>query len=772
VLDLGTLVGYLDLDDQKFEGVLDKLPEKVRGSGAAMGIAGGLVAAGVGAVIGKGIALGLDLDDAQHKITAELGLTAEESGRIGAIAGKLYADNYGESIEDVNNSVASVVSGIEGMRGATEGALEKMTAKAINFSSAFEIDVGRSTQVVGQLLKTGLVKDANEGFDLLTVAMQKVPKAVREDVLDALDEYGPFFQQLGFSGEQAFAALVSGAEKGMYGIDKTGDALKEFTIRATDMSTTSVAAYEALGLNAEEMAKKVLAGGDSASEATYQIAQGLLDVEDPAKRANLAIALFGTPLEDLGTGQIPKFLDSLLHANDALGTTAGAADKMGETLNGSASKGWETLSRTFESITGKIGGALVPILGVVADWLNDNPVALQAVAIAVGILAVAFIALSVAMWAASLTPVGLMIGAIVLAIGIFIGALILLISHWDEVIAFLSGALREFLGFVGEVWTNITTFFTEAIDNIVAWVTDNWGLLLSLLIGPIGLAIQWVVEHWGEILQGIQTGFEAVVAWLQAIPGVILGFFAGIGTWLLQTGTDLLVGLGTGIINGWAAVVAFFQAVPTTVLNLLAAAGTWLISTGGNLITGFRTGVTNMWTGFMDFLRGIPGAIGGFFGGIGSWLYNSGRDLIQGLLNGVRSLAGTIGSFFLGLLPSWIVGPFKAALGIRSPSTVFAGYGRNIAQGIVVGLDQEQAALDARMRDLVGVPSATDAEMARQAASGAYSASQGTERAGARSYLVVNGDLGYSMAEVQAASDFNLARAASLSGLDEDVPVA
>ncbi|WP_074783883.1 hypothetical protein [Arthrobacter woluwensis] len=59
--------------------------------------------------------------------------------------------------------------------------------------------------------------------------------------------------------------------------------------------------------------------------------------------------------------------------------------------------------------------------------------------------------------------------------------------------------------------------------------------------------------------------------------------------------------------------------------------------------------------------------------------------MIQGLLNGAGSLLSSIGSFFLNQLPGWIVGPFKAALGIHSPSRVFRQFGEFIVQGLAGG---------------------------------------------------------------------------------------
>jgi len=71
--------------------------------------------------------------------------------------------------------------------------------------------------------------------------------------------------------------------------------------------------------------------------------------------------------------------------------------------------------------------------------------------------------------------------------------------------------------------------------------------------------------------------------------------------------------------------------------------------------------------------------------------------MIQGLLDGAGSLLSTIGSFFLDKIPGWIQGPFKKALGISSPSKVFAGYGMNIMEGAIIGIEKKQRAIQQSM---------------------------------------------------------------------------
>lgn len=706
-LDLGTLTGYLDLDDAKYDDVLGKLPGKLEMSGAAMKLAAGAAAVGVGMALVGGISNAIELDDAKHKITAQLGLTEEESARIGGVAGKLYADAYGESVEEVNTAVQNVVSSIDGMRGASNTAIEDMTAKALNFGTAFEVDTARSTQVVGQMLKSGLVADANEGFDLLAAAMQKVPAGVREDILDAADEYGPFFSQLGISGEEAMAKLVSAADKGTYGIDKTGDAVKEFSIRATDMSSASKAAYDALGLSQEDMTRKLLAGGDEASSAFDQIVGGLRGIQDPAAQSQAALALFGTPLEDLGTGEIPTFLAGLQETTGALGEVDGTMAKVGDTLSGSASTGWKDLTRTWEQIIGTVGAGLLPILTAVLGWLNDNPAILTAVAVGVGILAAAFIALSVAMWAASLTPIGILIGVIVIGVALLIAAIVALVMNWGTVVQFLT-----------DVWGGFVGWFTGVMDGFLAW----WGSLWE------GFG-SWVSQVWSGFISWISGIWSGFVGWLMATG-------SGIASWW----NGLWSGIGSFFQGIWDGIVAWAVSTVTNFIRGWMVIWSMLSGFFSGLWSGITGGITGAWNGVLSFFGGIPGSIMGFFAGIGSWLYSAGRDLISGLLNGVKSLAGSIGSFFLNLLPGWIVGPFKAALGIASPSKVFRGYGQNIIEGIQLGLGDEQSALDRQMAGLIGAQDYSAGGALMASVAGSQTAQQApieVSLAGARVRLIV-----------------------------------
>jgi phage-related minor tail protein len=142
---LSDLMIRLSADPEGIERGLDKAKKLAAVGGAA-----------VAAALAGGALKSLDVSAANDKLAAQLGLSEAESARIGAVAGGLYANAYGEGIEDVNTAVGAVMSSMKGMRDATSDDLTAVTAKALDFASAFEVDVQRAVDVAGRLMSSGI----------------------------------------------------------------------------------------------------------------------------------------------------------------------------------------------------------------------------------------------------------------------------------------------------------------------------------------------------------------------------------------------------------------------------------------------------------------------------------------------------------------------------------------------------------------------------------------------------------------------------------------
>ncbi|MGO1050745.1 phage tail tape measure protein [Crossiella sp. CA198] len=371
--------------------------------------AAGLTAGGIGASITES----LDRAKISAKLGAQLGATAEESKRYGDLAGSMYAKGYGANFGAVATAIKTVTQDMTGLGVTGSAELEKITGKALTVAETFDQDLGGVTRAVSQLLRTGLVKDSNEAFDVITRGMQ-LGADKSGDLLDTLNEYPTQFRDLGLSGQQAMGLLTQGLQAGARDSDIVADALKEFAIRAKDGSKTTTEGFAAIGLSADKMAQTFAKGGPAAAQALDTVLDRLRAIPDPAKRSAIAVNLFGTQSEDLQ--QALYALDPSA-AVGALGEVAGAADRAGEALHGSAQSRLDTFVRGLQGafvnamgsyvipaverltqlMTTYLGpaltvagavltGTVIPALSGLAKWLGDNHEWLSIVAGVVGAL--------------------------------------------------------------------------------------------------------------------------------------------------------------------------------------------------------------------------------------------------------------------------------------------------------------------------------------------------------------------------------------------------
>jgi TP901 family phage tail tape measure protein len=560
------------------ESKLSKTWSSVKQGAMLGGAAAGLAA---GAAIMQGVAQGLESEVATDKLAAQLGATGPQAEVLGAQAGNLYKKGLGDSMETVAQALGAVKTSFAGI---ADDAIEPVTEKVLNLAKAFEIDTARAAQVAGQAVTSGLAKDATSALDLLTVSMQKVPAAVREDLLDAVDEYGPFMSAIGITGERAFGLLTKSAEKGMYGIDKTGDALKEFGIRATDMSAASKAGYDLLGMSQEKMTAELLKGGDAGAEAFDTIIAGLTNMKDPVKQSQAALALFGTPLEDLGVTEIPKFLSGLKTVPDAMGDVAGATDRLGQTLNDNAASKLEAFKRQAQgALVEQIAKAL-PYLEQLGGWIQKNSEWLTPLAIAIGVVAAAIAVATAAQWAYNLALAATGIPLIIAAILALVAVIVYLATKtqffqtiWKNVWGFMKAVGAWFAGpfaaFFVNTWNKITSSLNRAkgqlstaINTIksffVSWYNKSNEMISKIIAKGVQL-YNWFKALPGRIggslrnmFSGLWAGFRAIVnrivgAWNNLSFTVGGGSFAGVSLPSVTVSTPNLPYLADGgIVTG------------------------------------------------------------------------------------------------------------------------------------------------------------------------------------------------------------------------------
>ncbi|MFE9569236.1 phage tail tape measure protein [Streptomyces sp. NPDC006692] len=682
---------------------------------------GGLAAIGLAAaaVLTKGFMDALDQGAINGKIQAQLGSTPEDAARYGKAAGQLYAGGVTDSVEEAADAISGVMrSGIL-PPDATNAQIESIAGKVTDLSKTFELDLGQTSNAVGQMLKNGLAKDGTEALDILTAGMQKMgPRA--DDMADTFNEYSTKFRDLGLSAKDAMGLMSQGMQAGARDTDTVADALKEFQIRATDGSKSSAAAYEAIGLSAEDMTRKIAKGGPGAREGLQQVLDGIKAIKDPAERNAAAVGLFGTKAEDLG--QALFALDPKT-AVKALGDTAGAAGKMGDALHDNAGARVEQFKRGLEvGLTNAMGDYVIPALTRGAGFLKTvfTP-ALEAAGRVVGPIiseigggfrafGAAFKAggddITSSGFAGVLESIGLK------ARGLFdvfqtsllpalsgLWAVIggqLLPAFWQLYTA-VAGAIFPVFQQIGAilievVWPAIMRVYAAILENL----QPVFSALSEFITSRVVPAAQMIGEKLRELFEKARPIIEVlstIVQWFGVLAAKIVGFVVPILINLAGPIFSLLfAAIGTAI--GWIGnIIGFLGDLGRAFLGAVRATAEFTVKSVQKVGE------------FLDWMKGLPGAIGRALGDFGRLLYDKGGDLVRGLWEGVKALGGWLKDKLLGWAKNVIPGPIAKALGINSPSRLMRDeIGRWIPPGIVEGIDSEQSTLDARLQSMVTVP--------------------------------------------------------------------
>lgn len=350
---------------------LDETSGKIGGNFSKLGLAvgGGLLAVGT-AVAGIGVMAVKSADELQgamNKLQSSTGATAEEMNELTDVVKGVYGNNFGESFEEVADAVALVRQHLDG----TGEDLQNVTELAMGFSRAFGYDVGESTRSAKAMMdQFGL--SAEESFNLMAQGSQKGLDFSGE-LLDTINEYSVHFKQAGYSAEDMFNIMYAGAENGAFNLDKVGDAVKEMNLKLRDQSASD--GLKALGYNAEDVAKKMNAGGEVAKETFNNILRDLANVNDKTLQNTIGTELMGTMFEDLGVNAVAS-LTAVSGEFDSTYNTMDAINQIQFNTFGEALDGMKRMLETNVLIP--IGDLILPLLNDFANWfLTDGKMYLE-----------------------------------------------------------------------------------------------------------------------------------------------------------------------------------------------------------------------------------------------------------------------------------------------------------------------------------------------------------------------------------------------------------
>jgi len=627
---------------------------KTFGSDFKKGLAkiGGLVA--VGAALAKGLTGAMDASALTGKLQAQLGLTEKQSAQAGKVAGELFGSNYGDSMEQVNEAIGFVIRDIDGMRGASESALERISTKALNTATIFDQDLGATTRAVSQMMRTGMATDADHAFDILTRGFQSGADK-SEDFLDTLNEYGTQFRKIGIDGETATGLITQGLQAGARDGDKVADAIKEFSIRAVDGSKASAEGFSTLGLSAEKMTNQIAKGGKPAAAGLQTVLDKLRGIKDPVEREAAAVKLFGTQAEDLG--QALYALDPS-KAAEGLGKVGGAAEEANKKFNATPAAKLQAFTRQLQQgLTEAMASYVIPALMTLAPLLEKLGPIFDAVGAAIGAV--------VGFFKEHSTLAKILAGVL--------GTLVTVTAAHAAVVAVSSGALKKWLlqsklvqAFT-KTWAAVqwalnaamsanpivlVVLAVAALIAIIVLVIKKFGLW-DAIVAKLGAAWEWfkgvMVAVWDAVKSAVIGGVEATVGFIKALPGKAMGALRSLGTALKNVVTgawNLVKNVTTRLVVGY---ITFYAKLPGRILSAVKSLGGLLGKFFTSVWNNAKQIVARGAGAVVDLIRSMPGKIGALAGKFLSAAKTLGSKIIDGIKSGLSAVGGIAGDIASGV---------------------------------------------------------------------------------------------------------------------------
>ena len=270
-----------------------------------------------------------------------------------------------------------------------------------------------------------------------------------------------------------------------------------------------------------------------------------------------------------------------------------------------------------------------------------------------------------------------------------------------------------------DAFVTILTSLVTAIGEVVPLVVDTLLDIITQFIQKLAECTPKVVSAVAEMIVNlIQTIAEYVPQFVQAGADLIIGFIDGLsenipriaesGMNLIRTfmdaistyvpevvnaGMQMIIDLINGMANAISANTPQLVSAMQNLINAIIDAGVALLtgsigtftSKGGELIGGLISGIKSKVGEVTSAVSSIISSCKSALSNVASEFVSIGSNIISGLVSGIKSGISSVASAISDVASS-AVSKAKSALGIHSPSKVFAEIGMYSDEGLAKGL--------------------------------------------------------------------------------------
>ena len=260
-----------------------------------------------------------------------------------------------------------------------------------------------------------------------------------------------------------------------------------------------------------------------------------------------------------------------------------------------------------------------------------------------------------------------------------------------DIVTSIGGAIVDNLPVIIDAAVRIVMTLLQALIDALPQITDGALQLVMALVQGIIDNLPALVEAAVQMIVTLAIGIGEALP--ELIPAIVEAIILICETLInnmdqiLEAAFAIIEGLAQGLLNALPRLIEALPQLIMTIINFIINNLPKIMEMGVQLTVQLALGLIKAIPQLVARLPQIISAIiQGLVKAIPS-VADIGKNIVKGLWEGIQSLGNwlknKISGFFAG-----IVEGAKKLLGIHSPSTVFAGIGKNMGEGIGIGFDK------------------------------------------------------------------------------------
>ena len=263
-----------------------------------------------------------------------------------------------------------------------------------------------------------------------------------------------------------------------------------------------------------------------------------------------------------------------------------------------------------------------------------------------------------------------------------------LIQVGMEIVMAIGGAIADNLPLLIDCAAAVISTFLEGLVDALPQLAEGALQLVLSLVDGIAENLPALTEAAVQMVATLASGLadalpELIPAIIQILTAIVQTLLDNLPL-LLDAGLQLIMGLAQGLLDAIPVLIESLPTIITAIIDALIGSIPQIVETGVSL---FISLIENLPAIIVEIVKAVPQIIAGLVQAFTESIpkiVEVGANLVKGLWDGIQSMISWLWDKVTGWVDG-LVGGIKSLLGIHSPSTVFAGIGKNMGAGIGVG---------------------------------------------------------------------------------------